>query len=174
MQLLFLNTLFGLNGVIVDMENPKTIKIHVQHHNMKLYKYLRQIFFTWHNRHVLWNYIVSVIPSSYLSFADTYNHYFSSWPFKTQTQRMLLLIQIDSECCQIYKSVLDAVRVCVVWLTSKCKTNFIYVSIWMSCAHYNIQLYITFMCYIWVLHSQVIWEIDETKKEIKCWVDNIC
>ena len=68
MQLLLLDTLFGWNGVIVDMENPKTIKIHVQHHNMKLYKYLRQIFFTWHNRHVLWNYIVSVIPSSYLSF----------------------------------------------------------------------------------------------------------
>ena len=113
MQLLLLDTLFGWNGVIVDMENPKTIKIHVQHHNMKLYKYLRQIFFTWHNRHVLWNYIVSVIPSSYLSFADTYNHYFSSWPFKTQTQRMLLLIQIDSECCQIYKSELNAVPVCV-------------------------------------------------------------
>ena len=120
MQLLLLDTLFGWNGVIVDMENPKTIKIHVQHHNMKLYKYLRQIFFTWHNRHVLWNYIVSVIPSSYLSFADTYNHYFSSWPFKTQTQRMLLLIQIDSECFMMWFINLYLILFipvwCLVWL----------------------------------------------------------
>ena len=84
---------------------------------------------------------------------DTYNYYFSSWPFKTQTQRMLLLIQIDSECCQIYKSVLDAVRSCVVSgvaITSKCKTNFICVSISMSCAHY------TFIHYIYVLYMGVI------------------
>ena len=153
MQLLFLDTLFGWNGVIVNMENPKTIKIHVQHHNMKLHKYLRQIFFTWHNRHnVLWNYIVSVISSSYLSFADTYNHYFSSWPFKTQTQRMLLFIQIDSECCQICKSVLDAVCVwCLMWLTIKCKTNFIYVSIYVRCTLYNytLNLRVIYGCYIY-------------------------